>query len=88
MNGSGLACFSIWWVVPIIMMILFFLVMKGRCGSKMCGFHPRGFNTGQKSGSDIAMEIRDRRCATGERHRDEYQDTKKALTNAKDEQPE
>ena len=30
-----------WWLFPLVMIILCFLVMRSRWGSMMCGFRPR-----------------------------------------------
>jgi hypothetical protein len=38
MYGSELCAFSFWWIVPIVMMILCFFIMRGRRGRMMSGF--------------------------------------------------
>jgi hypothetical protein len=39
--GSEFYNFPYWWLFPLAMIILCFLVMRGRWGSMMCGFGPR-----------------------------------------------
>ena len=74
--------FSYWWIVPIVMMILCFLMMRGRMGRMMCGFGPRGINNNQTRKSDTAMEILDKRYASGEISREEYEERKSVLTDS------
>ena len=84
MYGSELSIFSFWWIVPIFMMILCFLMMRGRRGSMMCGFGPRSSDNQQAGSSDSAMEILDRRYASGEIDKDEYEEKKRTLTGSTD----
>lgn len=82
MCGSGLTCYSFWWIIPIFMMILCFLMMRGRRGSMMCGFSRRHVDNHQTRGSDSALEILDKRHASGEINKDEYQEKKRTLTES------
>jgi len=77
-------CYSFWWVVPLIMMVLCFFMMRGRRGSMMCGFSPRRIDSQQTGGSESAVEILDRRYASGEIDKDEYEEKKRALTGSAD----
>ena len=74
--------FSYWWIVPIVMMILCFLMLRGRKGAMMCGFGPSQIDDHQTKGSDTAMEILDKRYAAGEISKEEYQERKGILTSS------
>ena len=74
--------FSYWWIVPIVMIILCFLMMRGRMGTMMCGFGPCGLDKYQTRRSDTAMEILDKRYASGEISKEEYEERKSSLTNS------
>jgi len=84
MYGASPTYYSLWWIVPVIMMVLCFLMMRGRRGSMMCGFGPRTIDKHQAGGSDSAMEILDRRYASGEIDKDEYEEKKRTLTGSTD----
>ena len=84
MYGSEAACFSFWWIVPIIMVVLCFLMMRGRRGAMMWRCNPRGFDINQFEGSDSAMDILDKRYASGEVQKDEYREIKKTLNDLED----
>ena len=75
---------SYWWIVPIVMMILCFLMMRGRRGSMMCGFGPRVIDNHQIKKSDTAIDILDKRFASGEISKEEYQERKGVLTSRAD----
>ena len=79
MYGSEVACYSFWWIVPVIMMILCFFMMRGRRGSMMCGFGPSSFRNPQERRSGSALEILDRRYASGEIDKEEYEERKRTL---------
>ena len=53
MYGSELCAFSFWWIVPIVMMILCFFMMRGRRGTMMSGFGCCGRDWQQAKGSGI-----------------------------------
>jgi uncharacterized membrane protein len=82
MYGSELSNFSFWWIVPILMMILCFLMMRGRKGSMMCGFGSRGSDSQQTRDSDSAIDILDKRYASGEINKAEYEEKKRILTGS------
>ena len=74
--------FSYWWIVPIVMIIFCFLMMRGRMGTMLCGMGPRGIENNQTRRSDTAMEILDKRYASGEISREEYEERKSVLNNS------
>ena len=80
MYGSEINWYSFWWIVPLFMMVLCFFMMRGRRGSMMCGFGSRHIDDYQTKGSDSAIEILDKRYASGEIDKEEYQEKKSALT--------
>lgn len=80
MHGTELSCVSFWWIVPLVMMILCFLMMRKRRGSMMCGFGTRGIENYQSKDSNTAKEILDKRYASGEISKDEYEEIKKTIT--------
>jgi len=79
MLGSEFYHFPYWWLFPLLMFILCFLVMRGRKGSMMCGFGSRGTNNQKISNSNSAMEILDKRYALGEINKEEYEEKRSDL---------
>ncbi len=61
--------FHFWWIIPIVMIVLCFLMMR-RGGGCMMGHHRSG-------GS--AREILDRRYASGEIGKEEYEEKKREI---------
>jgi len=82
MNGSELTCTSFWWVIPIVMMILCLLMMRKRRGSMMCCSGARGTGNYQSKDSDTALEILDKRYASGEIDKGQYEEIKKTITGS------
>jgi len=82
MYASEITWSSHWWIVPVIMMVLCFLMMRGRWGSMMCGFGPRNMDGRQNRGRESALEILDRRYASGEMDTDEYEERKRTLAGS------
>ena len=80
MVGSEITWNSFWWLVPLFMMILCFFMMRGRRGVGMCCFGPRDIDRHQTKRSDSALEILDKRYASGEISKEDYQERKKGLT--------
>jgi putative membrane protein len=74
--------YEFWWIFPVIMIVLCFLMMWGRSGSMMCGFGPRD-GSRFTQGSDSAMDILDKRYARGEIDQREYEEKKEKLIQTK-----
>lgn len=76
--------FSFWRIVPIIMMLLCFFMMRGRRGSMMCGFGSHAIDGHQIKDPNSAKDILDRRYATGEINKEEYVEIKRTLAESTD----
>ena len=84
MFGSELTCNSYWWIFPIFMMILCFFMMRNRGWPMMCCFGRRKMDNHQNMGSDSAIEILDKRYASGEIDKIEYEEKKRTLAESTD----
>jgi uncharacterized membrane protein len=82
MYGSDLCGFSFCWIIPIVMMILCFFMMRGRKWTMMGGFGPCSRNWHQAKGVGAAMDILDRRYASGEIEKVEYEERKRTLVGS------
>lgn len=79
MYGSELCAFSFWWIVPLIMMILCFFMMRGRRRTMMSAFGCCGRDWQQAKSAQSAKDLLDRRYASGDIDKAEYEEKKKAL---------
>ena len=65
--------FHWWWLIPLAMMILCFIMMHGRMAGSMGGHRSR-------QNGESAREILDRRYALGEISKEEYLEKKKDIS--------
>ena len=84
MYGAEFLDFSLWWVFPLVMIVLCFFMMRGRRGSMMCGFGSHGADRDRARPSDSAKAILDRRYAQGEINQKEYEEKRKVLAGEHD----
>ncbi|TNF55976.1 SHOCT domain-containing protein [bacterium] len=74
MIGSEFGLFSLWWLFPLIMIVLCFLMMRGKGFMCCLGSHER-----DSQSLESAREILDKRYANGEIDRREYKEKKEDL---------
>ncbi|NIS62502.1 MAG: SHOCT domain-containing protein [Proteobacteria bacterium] len=71
-----------WWIFPIVMMILCFVMMRGRMCCMMGGHDSQGPNDPDGNvRSDPPREILDRRYALGEINKEEYEEKKRDISS-------
>lgn len=73
---------SLWWICPILMIAVCFFMMRRRRGSMMCGFGSRQKDWHLISASDSATDILDKRYASGDIDKEEYEDKKRTLAKS------
>jgi uncharacterized membrane protein len=79
MYAAEVSNFSLWWLFPLVMIVLCFLMMRGRKGSMMCGFGPRDEGRHGINDSVSAKDILDKRYARGEIDKEEYEEKNRIL---------
>jgi putative membrane protein len=79
MYAAEVSNFSLWWLFPLVMIVLCFLMMRGRKGAMMCGFGSRDDDSQRINISDSAKDILDKRYARGEIDKEEYQEKNRTL---------
>ena len=72
-------CGGFWWIFPLVMIVICFLMMRGFRGRMMCGPGSRWWDGGREAPGDSAREILEKRYAKGEIDRTEYEEKKKVL---------
>ena len=77
--------YSFWWIFPILMMLVCFLMMWGKRSSSICGFNARGKSDKRINASDSAADILDKRYALGKLTKEEYEEKRRTLTKEKEE---
>ena len=82
MTGSDTFFFSFWWVFPLLMFILCIFMMRGKKAPMMCGFGSRDTGNREINISDSALDILDKRYASGEIDKEEYKERKRTLTES------
>lgn len=70
---------GLWWIFPLIMIILCFFMMSGRMRG-MCGFGGHDSEGHDKDADESALAILDKKYARGEIDREEYEEKKRVLT--------
>jgi putative membrane protein len=74
--------FDFWWIFPLVMIVICFLMMRGWRGRTMCGFSSHDENTLRTNTSDSARDILDKRYALGEINKEEYEEKKRDLSQS------
>jgi len=82
MYSSEFFNFSFWWICPILMIAMCFFIMRARKGTMMCGFGSRDTGNRKINISDSALDILDKRYASGEIEKEEYEERKRTLTES------
>ena len=70
---------SLWWIFPLAMMAVCFLLMGRRKGFMMCGLGSAGTNDHHTDSSDSPIDILNKRYARGEIDKEEYDERRLTL---------
>jgi len=79
MYAAEVSNFSLWWLFPLVMIVICFLMMLGRKGSMMCGFGSSDEDSHRINVSDSAKDLLDKRYASGEIDKEEYEEKNRIL---------
>ncbi len=80
MIGSELCTFSFWWIVPVVMVLLCFFMMRRCRGSMMRGFGCCNRDWQRAGDTASADDILDRRYASGDIDRTQYEEKKRMIS--------
>lgn len=75
--------YEFWWIIPLIMMVFCFFMMRGARGSSMCGFRFRDTERNDDK-PETALEILKKRYAGGEIDKEEYEEKRIAFNHTAD----
>ena len=76
--------FEWWWLIPLVMIVLCFFMMRGRGALSICGFGSHSATDKRTiASSDSAKEILDKRYALGEIDKREYEEKKMLMGQVK-----
>jgi putative membrane protein len=78
----GTEGFDLWWLIPIVLIGLYFFGARGCCSGRRHRIEDRPERNNEAT-SDSALDILNRRYARGEVDDEEYERKRKAITQEK-----